>query len=58
MSKQDDTSTEETTMQFDVMPGADRPDEDPAGLDLNFGLTDDPVTAEVAEEEVVEEEVA
>ena len=57
MSKQDDTSTEETTMQFDVMPGADRPDEDPAGLDLNFGLTDDPVTAEVAEEEVVEEEV-
>ncbi len=31
MSKQDDTSTEETTMQFDVMPGADRPDEDPAG---------------------------
>ena len=58
MSKQDDTSTEETTMQFDVMPGADRPDEDPAGLDLNFGLTDDPVTAEVAEEEVAEEEVA
>lgn len=56
MSKNEDT-TEDTTMQYDVMPGADRPDEDPAGLDLNFGLTDDPVTAEVAEEEVVEEEV-
>ena len=56
MSKNEDT-TEDTTMQYDVMPGADRPDEDPAGIDLNFGLTDDPVTAEVAEEEVVEEEV-
>ena len=56
MSKNEDT-TEDTTMQYDVMPGADRPDEDPAGLDLNFGLTEDPVTAEVAEEEVVEEEV-
>ena len=56
MSKNEDT-TEDTTMQYDVMPGADRPDEDPAGLDLNFGLTDDPVTAEVAEEEVVDEEV-
>jgi hypothetical protein len=54
MSKNEDT-TEDTTMQYDVMPGADRPDEDPAQLDLNFGLTDGPVTTEVVEEEVEDE---
>jgi len=56
MSKQDDTSTEETTMQFDVMPGADRPEEDDAPqLDLSFE-TPEEEPEEVEEEETVAEE--
>jgi hypothetical protein len=64
MSKQDDTSTEDKALEFDVMPGADRPDEDDAPtLDLSFETPEEEpeevaeeVVAEDAEEETVAEE--
>lgn len=64
MSKQDDTSTEDKALEFDVMPGADRPDEDDAPtLDLSFETPEEEpeevaeeVVAEDAEEEAVAEE--
>lgn len=63
MSKQED-KTEDKPLEFDVMPGADRPDEDDAPqLDLSFEITkEEPeevaeeVVAEDAEEETVAEE--
>lgn len=42
---------------FDVMPGADKDTEVAEGIDLNFGLGDEPVEEPVAEAEEVEEEV-
>ena len=58
MSKQEETAVEEKALEFDVMPGADRPEEDDASeLDLSFAE----VAAEIKEEEpeeVAEEVVA
>ena len=63
MSKQED-KTEDKPLEFDVMPGADRPDEDDAStLDLSFETPEEEpeevaeeVVAEDAEEETVAEE--
>ena len=63
MSKQED-KTEDKPLEFDVMPGADRPDEDDAPtLDLSFETPEEEpeevaeeVVAEDAEEETVAEE--
>ena len=63
MSKQED-KTEDKPLEFDVMPGADRPDEDDAyTLDLSFETPEEEpeevaeeVVAEDAEEETVAEE--
>ena len=63
MSKQED-NTEDKPLEFDVMPGADRPDEDDAStLDLSFETPEEEpeevaeeVVAEDAEEETVAEE--
>ena len=63
MSKQED-KTEDKPIEFDVMPGADRPDEDDAStLDLSFETPEEEpeevaeeVVAEDAEEETVAEE--
>ena len=63
MSKQED-KTEDKPIEFDVMPGADRPDEDDAPtLDLSFETPEEEpeevaeeVVAEDAEEEAVAEE--
>ena len=63
MSKQED-KTEDKPLEFDVMPGADRPDEDDAStLDLSFETPEEEpeevaeeVVAEDAEEEAVAEE--
>jgi hypothetical protein len=56
MSKQQDTNTEDKALEFDVMPGADLPEEDDSPkLDLNFE-TPEEEPEEVAEEsEVVAE---
>ena len=58
MSKQEEAAVEEKALEFDVMPGADRPEEDDASeLDLSFAE----VAAEIKEEEpeeVAEEVVA
>jgi hypothetical protein len=66
MSKQEDTTVEDKAVEFDVMPGADRPDEDDApALDLSFETIEqevdevaeaEEVVAEDAEEETVTEE--
>jgi hypothetical protein len=59
MSKQDDTSTEETPMQFDLMPGADRMEEDDSpSLDLSFTEVEELVEESVEEEEEVVAESA
>ena len=51
MSDQENTSAEEKALEFDVMPGADRPEEDDTvELDLSFE------TPEEEPEEVIEEE--
>jgi hypothetical protein len=57
MSKQENT-TEDTTMQYDVMPGADRPEEDEVyQLDLSFGEAEEELAQESdeAEEELAQE---
>ena len=59
MSKQDDTSTEETPMQFDLMPGADRMEEDDSpSLDLSFTEVEELVEESAEEEEEVVAESA
>ena len=51
MSKQEDT-TEDTAMEYEVMPGADRPEEDDAHqLDLSFGEVEEELAQESDEEE-------
>ncbi len=55
MSKQENTTTEEKALEFDVMPGADRiEDGDVTQLDLSFE-TPEEGTEEVAEEVVAED---
>ena len=58
MSKQEDT-TEDMAMEYEVMPGADRPEEDDAQqLDLSFGEVEEELaqeSVEEGEEEVVAE---
>tara|TARA_R100001377_G_scaffold82487_1_gene62902 strand:+ start:1838 stop:2845 length:1008 start_codon:yes stop_codon:yes gene_type:complete len=56
MSDKDEVVDETTTM-YDVMPGADKPDEDGPALDLSFAEVEAAITKEVEEEEEVEEEV-
>ena len=51
MSKQEDT-TEDMAMEYEVMPGADRPEEDDAHqLDLSFGEVEEESAQESVEEE-------
>ena len=54
MSKQEDTTVEDKAVEFDVMPGADRPDEDDApALDLSFETIEQEVDEVAEAEEVV-----
>lgn len=63
MSIKDEVVEEEGATMFDVMPGADKPDDDEAALDLSFdevqaAIAEEPEETEEAEEaEEVEEEV-
>ena len=53
MSKQEETAVEEKALEFDVMPGADRPEGDDApALDLSFE-TPEEETEEIAEEDEI-----
>ena len=61
MSDQENTSAEEKALEFDVMPGADRPEEDDTvELDLSFETPEEVIeeetVAEDAEEETATEE--
>ena len=57
MSKQEDTTVEDKAVEFDVMPGADRPDEDDApALDLSFETIEQEVDEVAEAEEVVAED--
>jgi len=57
MSKQEDT-TEDMAMEYEVMPGADRPEEDDAQqLDLSFGEVEEELAQESVEEELAQESV-
>ena len=58
MSKQTEDSTEDKALEFDVMPGADRPDEDDGpALDLSFPDPEpEPETETTAEKEEEETE--
>lgn len=56
MSKQDETN-EDTTMQFDVMPGADKfEDDDAPQLDLSFETPEEEPEEVAEEEEIVAED--
>ena len=57
MSKQKDEVTEEKPIEFDVMPGADRPEEDDSpALDLSFETPEEEPKEVAEEEEVVAED--
>ena len=58
MSKQKDEATEEKALEFDVMPGADKPEEDDSpALDLSFETPEEePEKVAEEEEEVVAED--
>lgn len=57
MSKKDESSTEETTLEFPVMPGADAPeDDDSPQLDLSFAEVLEEISEVADDEEAPSEE--